>query len=319
MALARGVALGVAGLWVCGAVTTAAATMRISQDSAAGQVKVLYHDRPLLVYQYTAHPYKPYVKALFSLQGDNVLLDAPPDHLHHHGLMFAVKVNGTNFWEEARNPGVEKPLGPPKVTTQAGEGAPAQAELTQTIDWVAQAHRDRADTWPVALLREQRRLVLGVHPEAKEVALLWQSRFTVGPAAPEVRLTGADYHGLGLRLPEAWNHVARHENSEGLPYSAEQKWDVLPARWSKVSCKLGGREVTVVMCNTPRNPGPSRFFSMLNPFTYLSATQSWSRKPQVYRAGQSFTLQYLVLVYPEAPSRRALEQRYARWVKETAP
>ena len=34
--------------------------------------------------------------------------DAPSDHLHHHGLMFAVQVNEVNFWEERGTPGPDE-------------------------------------------------------------------------------------------------------------------------------------------------------------------------------------------------------------------
>ena len=38
----------------------------------------------LLHYRHSDVPFKPYVKELFTPSGVNVLLDAPPDHLHHH-------------------------------------------------------------------------------------------------------------------------------------------------------------------------------------------------------------------------------------------
>jgi len=61
--------------------------------------------RPVLSYKYGKVPFKPYVRELFSPAGVNVLLDAPHDHLHHHALMYAVTVEGINFWEESQRPG----------------------------------------------------------------------------------------------------------------------------------------------------------------------------------------------------------------------
>ncbi|MBI4579868.1 MAG: PmoA family protein, partial [Planctomycetes bacterium] len=43
---------------------------------------------------------KPYVEQLLTPSGVNVLRDSPSDHKHHHGIMFAVAVDGVNFWEE---------------------------------------------------------------------------------------------------------------------------------------------------------------------------------------------------------------------------
>ena len=43
---------------------------------------------------------KPYADQLFSPAGVQVLRDSPLDHKHHHGLMYALAVDGVNFWEE---------------------------------------------------------------------------------------------------------------------------------------------------------------------------------------------------------------------------
>ena len=45
------------------------------------------------------------------------------------------------------------------------------------------------------------------------------------------------------------------------------------------------------------------------PFAYLSATQALDKEPLEYRAGEKFTLDYLVLVSPQPPSPQALQQR----------
>ena len=47
-----------------------------------------------MVYSFAPHKFKPYVQQLCTFRGENVLRDAPRDHLHHHGLMYAIKVNG---------------------------------------------------------------------------------------------------------------------------------------------------------------------------------------------------------------------------------
>ncbi|GAH87670.1 unnamed protein product, partial [marine sediment metagenome] len=68
-------------------------------------VSVHTDDRVLLRYHYRDVPFKPCVQQLFSPRGVNVLRDAPADHQHHHALMFAVSVDGVNFWEEQQAPG----------------------------------------------------------------------------------------------------------------------------------------------------------------------------------------------------------------------
>ena len=51
--------------------------------------------------------FKPYIKELTSPKGVNPLRDNIPDHIHHHGLMFAVAVDDVNFWAEYKNCGRE--------------------------------------------------------------------------------------------------------------------------------------------------------------------------------------------------------------------
>ncbi|HEY9174805.1 MAG TPA: DUF6807 family protein, partial [Verrucomicrobiae bacterium] len=67
----------------------------------------------LLVYAFGRERFKPCVRELYTLKGDNLLRDAPHDHLHHHALMYAIRVNGLNFWEEISGSGVEKPVASP--------------------------------------------------------------------------------------------------------------------------------------------------------------------------------------------------------------
>ena len=46
-----------------------------------------------------------YIKELFTPGGVQVLRDSPPDHKHHHGLMFAIGVDGVDFWGEETGAG----------------------------------------------------------------------------------------------------------------------------------------------------------------------------------------------------------------------
>ena len=57
-------------------------------------LEVRYKGQKILVYAFATNQFKPYVRELYTLRGENVTRDAPPDHLHHHGLMYAVYVNG---------------------------------------------------------------------------------------------------------------------------------------------------------------------------------------------------------------------------------
>ncbi|MHC4656733.1 MAG: DUF6807 family protein, partial [Planctomycetota bacterium] len=71
---------------------TAIAENSMSITTGENAVSINAGSQLLLRYPYKNVPFKPYVQQLFSPAGVNILRDAPADHLHHHALMFAVKV-----------------------------------------------------------------------------------------------------------------------------------------------------------------------------------------------------------------------------------
>lgn len=282
------------------------------------EIEIRFQDRSVLRYALAPTNFKPYVKELRTLGGRNLLLDAPPDHLHHHGLMYAVTVNGTNFWEEQVAPGVQRQLAvPSRIVAVTPDGRP-RATFTHPLAWVPGTRRESTNALAEALLVERRTLTLAVDAAAGEVALYWQAEFAPGPAAEQVTLTGPAYHGLGMRFVHDFDLKARHLNSENAPYSAEQKWDVIPARWAATRGRVEGQDVMAAVFAGPQNAGPSRFFSMINPFAYLSATQGLDEKPLTYKRGERFRLDYLVIARDGHPDPAALEARYRRWVEELA-
>jgi Methane oxygenase PmoA len=132
-----------------------------------------------------------------------------------------------------------------------------------------------------------------------------------------VSLHGPNYDGLGLRLPESFNHVARFQNSADQPYTGKNTQNVIPARWTSVSGVMDGREVMVVMFGRTDNArGDGVFFTMLEPFAYLSATQGLDKKPLEYPAGDRFSLSYLLTVYSENKTSEFITHRCELWEKE---
>ncbi len=292
--------------------------LEVSVKPEAGMLEIHSGARKLLVYAFARDQYKPYVKELYSMVGDNVLQDSPPDHYHHHGLMYAIRVNGINFWEEKiPDPGYQKPIRllEPK-TGRSPQGLP-QARFTQVIHWVASKDKDRREP-AAALMVERRTIVLTANEADQEVALLWRSDFEAGPAAARITLAGADYHGLGMRLPKSFDRVAQRLNEAGLPYTPQAAWDLTPARWGAAVGQVEGRPLTVAMFNHASNRADPMFFSMLNAFCYLAATQSLGKTPIEYAAGDKFSLSYLVTVHSAAKDRAFLAQRYEKFQKETA-
>lgn len=286
---------------------------RLDAGVATNAWIVSHQGQPLLRYVFNPRQYKPYVAAFSAPGGRNILRDAPADHLHHHGLMYAIQVNGLNFWEEASGSGVER-----VVETSAAVNGNA-ATLRQVIHWVAPQDAFLADTAPTALLIERRTLVLTVEATTRESALEWQAEFEVGRKTNEVTLTGTIYHGLGMRYLQSLDAHAQHSYAGRKPDLAQNRQEVAPAKWAAVSFSAPDQPATLALIPHPTNArGDGTFFSMLTPFAYLSATQRLDQEPLVYRTGDKFTLRYLVLLYPEAKTTEALEARARRW-RETAP
>ncbi len=272
-----------------------------------------YHDRPLLVYAYGTNQFKPYVRELYTLRGENVLLDAPSDHLHHHGLMYAIRVNGVNFWEEKTDPGVEKSVG---ILPRIGMGNGIEtACFSQLIHWVADTNRLVADWSSVAMLVERRRLTVSVNDAQQEVAVEWFSEFEVGAVPTGVTLDGAEYHGLGFRPARAFDKVAEFQDSLGSVFTNSQPKTMPAAEWTSMSAQLEGKPVCVAMFSGPENArGHAVFFTMREPFAYLAATQSLNQEPIHHSPGNRFRLRYLVTVSSELRTPAQLEERYARWL-----
>jgi hypothetical protein len=314
----RPLALGFA-LFLALVCSAAAANPPISIDSKLdrGELEVRFKGRKILVYAFATNQFKPYVRELYTLRGENVTRDAPPDHLHHHGLMYAVYGNGINFWEEKGTPGFEKHIELLlHAATKDAHGMPV-AYFSEIIHWVNPTNNAPADSLAAVLLLERRTLTVTIDEKNQEVALRWESQFQVGPNAGKVTIHGPNYDGLGMRLPESFNHVAKFQNSADLPYTAKDTHDVITARWTSVSGQMDGRDVMLAMFGSPENArGDTAFYTMLDPFAYLSATQGLDKKPLEYSAGDKFTLSYLLTVYSENKSPEFIRQRCERWGKE---
>jgi len=310
---AFGLLLALAG----SALAAAPPPMTIDLKVDQGELVIRFKGRELLVYAFATNQFKPYVRELHTLRGENVLRDAVPDHLHHHGLMYAVCVNGVNFWEEMPDMGVQKHVEMPLHLVRTDANGLPVARFVERLHWLAQTNRAAADSLKAALLLEERTLTLTVDEQNQEVALCWESRFRVGPKVGKATLHGPNYDGLGLRLPESFNREARFQNSANQPYIGPNTQNVIPARWTSVSGQMGGREVMLVLFGHPDNAlGDAHFFTMVDPFAYLSATQALDRKPLTYDAGERFRLNYLLTVYAENKPPESIQRRCRLWQKE---
>jgi hypothetical protein len=139
-----------------------AESMEGEVDTAKGEVRLRFRGRPVMVYVFPEEGWKPYVRDLHTMRGENLLRDAPEDHRHHHGLMYAVRVNGVNFWEEAgERVGLQVGNGSPQLELGRSPGGLPQAILRHRLRWEGPGTGGDPG---VPLLRETRELTVTVDP-----------------------------------------------------------------------------------------------------------------------------------------------------------
>jgi hypothetical protein len=261
-------------------------------------------DGPVVaLWQKTPSPNKPYIAQLFAPGEKPVPLldDSPADHFHHHGLMFALGVDATDFWAEKDTPNA----GRQEVLETAA--APAADGFDQNLRWLA------ADG--TALVDESRRLRVRATGNGADAVhwLDWQSTLTPAAGHEAVRLSGAHYFGLGMRFLPAWANQGEFIWADPATPPAVGGEKVTTADWCAVRCAIEGRPVTVLMLAHPANPRPGEWFTMSKPFCYLSATLNLKNEPFLLAKGQSWTLRYSLAVLSTPSDHSRLTDIAAAW------
>jgi len=288
----------------------------------ANNVWVRSGESPILQYSYRHVPFKPYVKELYTPGGVNILLDAPPDHLHHHGLMFAVAANGVNYWEETSTAGRQTHLDFTKVEFTAhyqgpGTGYPI-ARFAERAYW-----RSAPPSPSRAVLSEVREVEAGRRPTpgtgAPATVVTWKSELTVAGDKQPVVLSGSHYFGLGLRFPRSMDGTGVFLNAdgkEGTIFRGEER--LVRSNWCAYQVTVGGKAVTVAMFGYPSNPrGQTLWFTMAKPFAYMSATLGLHEQPLDVPAGQPLVLRYCVAAWDRHLLPAQIDAFYDEWTAVT--
>ncbi len=277
-----------------------------------GTVTITDADRTVLRYRYTGVPYKPYVDLLTTPSGINILRDSPHDHLHHHALMYAIKVNGVNYWEEHDEPGFQQHsmFSDPAITAAAGN---TRCQFGEGLDW-----KESKDA-ELPALSEIREIVSHGVVEGGTL-VTWRSHFF----SPEpTTLGGSHYHGLGMRFVESMDQTGafRFEgDAEGESVRGTEK--LTRGNWAAYTAPADGKTVTVAMFDHPDNPRPVLWFTMLEPFSYLSATMNLHRQPMELAPenGQNgqIALCYGIALWDGRPEDTKVQVAYEKWMEQTA-
>jgi len=280
--------------------------MRITME--ANSVSVNQGQRSLLCYRYDDVPFKPYVQQLFSPGGINVLRDAPHDHLHHHALMYAVAVDGVNFWEEQTEPGrqLHKLFG--DMTIDKDGGAPG-AGFTEEIDWINPRGKE-------LLLKERRTIKVCQLNDVKATLLSWQSSLAVPSGKKSMMLTGSHYFGLGMRFLESMDTGGEFLNAAGQAGDVVRGAERLArADWCAYSAEADGKPVTIAMFGHPDNlRHPTHWFTMTTPFAYLAATLNLHKEPLEVTSDKPLVLRYAVAVWDGRIDKSKIGQVYRQWI-----
>jgi len=297
-------ALGAGILFLAGAAAYGQADLRVEADQSAVVFKLA--DKPLAKYQYVENPAKPYLAELYSPGGVNVLRDSPIDHKHHHGLMFAVAVDGVDFWAEGDKYGLQKHREgeEPRVIERDDR---SWAVGTQKLDWVAPPN-DKL------LLQETRTMVVSRVTDSKATLVGGQLVLETPPGKDSVTLTGSPYFGLGMRFVQSMDKDGTFLNADGK--TGVKGTNEARSAWCAYSASADGKPVTVAMFDLPQNPRhPATWFTMDEGFAYMAATLNLSKEPLKIQSGKPLVLRYAVAVWDGKVEKAQIDQLYQRVVK----
>ncbi len=300
--------VAIAAVAVVSPATQASPGLQVTVD--VNSVWIQAGKAPVLQYRYGDVPFKPYIKELYTPSGLNVLLDAPPDHLHHHGLMFAVAVNDLNFWEETPTAGRQNSfLGVSNTWSGAGEG-PMMAGFHMNLSWLDAAGKE-------AELAESRIIEVSqpAKPGPEATVVLWHSILTVPRNKKSVTLSGSHYFGLGMRFVRAMDggEFFNADGKEGTVFRGEER--LVQSDWCAYTAAIEGKPVTVAMLGYPGNPRhPTTWFTMAKPFAYLSGTLNLHKEPLSLTAEKLLSLQYAVVVWDGKVDKDQINRAYQWFV-----
>lgn len=286
----------------------ASAEKSLQVKTGPSSLSVLEGENLLLEYTYVASPFKPYAKHWCTPRGTNVLRDAPHDHLHHHALMYAIGIDGVDFWSEGGKAGRQVHRGLEGVQTCQRDGFTV-ATFTQKLDWVGSGEDSK--------IREQRTLEVYRKKDLDASLLTWRARFEPQASGKPVELTGRHYFGLGMRFVVSMDKGGRFFNPSGKPGEIVRGTEKLTrARWCAFTAKTGDKPVTVAMFDHTGNVRhPATWFTMTAPFAYLSATLDLYRKTLTIPAGRPLELCYGVALWDGEVEPSRVEELYRKWLK----
>lgn len=180
-------------------------------DFSPGDVTFRLGDTVAGVYRF-ADEFKPHIHPLHTPRGHTVTSASPHDHKHHKALMYALRAEDVNFWEEVATlptevPGVERHTGFADVVSCGPE-----VGFSETLRWSAQ-------DGSLESFQEMRRIVCRHDPAQRAFVWSWSTELL---ALRDLHLvqsqwshglpdgTKVNYHGLGIRFRRDFGGMTRN-------------------------------------------------------------------------------------------------------------
>lgn len=261
--------------------------------------------------------FKPYIVQLRSPKGVNPLRGNVADHIHHHGLMFAVAIDGVDFWSET------KVCGKQFQRELQAKGDILESVIDAKIDWMKADGNTVAATEMRTIAMYFGRIALPNHPSVPDfnyTIASWRTQLAPPAGAESIKLTGSHYFGLGMRFVKSMDNASTFTfadpNAKGLTVRGDEK--LTPSAWAACTGAVDGNTVTVAMFDHPDNTRPALWFTMGKPFSYLSATINLWKDPMVVKAGEELDVCYGIAVWDGKATREQIDAAWGHW-KKLAP
>lgn len=283
----------------------------LSVTAEAEHITILVGNKPMLTYRYGDVSYKPYIKRLSTPSGTNILRDAPHDHLHHHGVMFALMVDDVDFWGEvnAKTAGLEAHRNLTDIQVDSRDGM-NRAIFSETLDWITSPDHK-------VLLQEWRSIRAYQAADLAASLISWESELYLPAGKRSAEITGRSYFGLGIRFIQSMDLKGHFVNAEG--QTGLDGTNGKQSKWCAYTADADGKLVTVAMFDHPGNLRyPACWFTMLDPFAYISATLDVHHKAITLKQGQTLKLRYGLALWDGKVESEQIEQLYRRWLNLTA-
>jgi hypothetical protein len=295
-------------LAACGAfLTVRAAAPEFTWQQTATNLALLNHGK--LVWQVVFDPALPksFVHPLATINGAELTVRSPADHLWHRGLWWSWKyINHTNYWEEDKKTGLS-----------AGRTEITGARPAVNKDFSGQVEIDFAYRLPgqPPVMTERRVLKFSAPAVDGAYSLDWNATFKILQNVELERTppkkTSGGYAGLSLRFPRAFVPTWKFLTSNGKNVAAEANGDKL--KWVDFSGPApDGMPAGIAIFDHPANVRhPNNWYlNQIHPFFSPALVYS---APLTCKAGEELKLRYRILVHPGAGDAAKLGAAFAEF------